>query len=41
MPVLPAPPPAPVREAPRGFLARKKAEKEARQARRTAARKPR
>jgi tRNA pseudouridine13 synthase len=39
MPVLPAPPPAPVREAPRGFLARKKAEKEARKSRRAAARK--
>jgi tRNA pseudouridine13 synthase len=37
MPVLPAPPPVP--EPPRGFLARRRAEKEAREARREAARK--
>jgi tRNA pseudouridine13 synthase len=39
MPALPAPPPAAAPEPPRGFLARRRAEKEARKARRQAARK--
>ena len=41
MPVLPAPPPPPAPEPPRGFLARRRAEKDARKARRDAARKQR